>query len=132
MKRFLAAALAVLAIGAAGASTPPPDDRAITHVLNRTAFGPRPGDVERVRAIGIDRYIDEQLHPDRIRDDAVSGRLAGLQTPRMSRREIVDAIGFCSPSSSATPSARTFSGRFAICSAQPRRAPRCSSISTTG
>jgi len=92
MKRFLAAALAVLAIGAAGASTPPPDDRAITHVLNRTAFGPRPGDVERVRAIGIDRYIDEQLHPDRIRDDAVSGRLAGLQTPRMSRREIVDAI----------------------------------------
>ena len=93
MKRFLAAALAVLAIGAAGASTPPPDDRAITHVLNRTAFGPRPGDVERVRAIGIDRYIDEQLHPDRIRDDAVSGRLAGLQTPRMSRRDSAAMCG---------------------------------------
>ena len=39
----------------------------IVHVLNRIAFGPRPGDVERVQALGLQRYIDEQLHPERIR-----------------------------------------------------------------
>jgi len=92
MKRFLVAALAVFALAALGASPPAADDRAIAHLLNRAAFGPRPGDVERVRAIGIDRYIDEQLHPDRVRDDRVSARLADLQTPRLSTREIVDTI----------------------------------------
>ncbi len=40
-------------------------DRAI-HVLNRLAFGPRPGDVEHVRAIGPDAYVHEQLYPDSI------------------------------------------------------------------
>src|SRR5437763_4601364 len=93
MKRFLVAALAVFAIAAAGAgSAPAPDDRAVAHLLNRIAFGPRPGDVERVRAIGIDRYVDEQLHPDRVKDDGVRARLADLEMPRLSRREIVDAI----------------------------------------
>ena len=38
------------------------------HVLNRLAFGPRPGDVERVTRMGADRWIDEQLHPERIAD----------------------------------------------------------------
>jgi uncharacterized protein (DUF1800 family) len=38
----------------------------ILHVLNRLAFGPRPGDFERVSAIGSDRYIQEQLHPESI------------------------------------------------------------------
>jgi len=36
------------------------------HVLNRIGFGPRPGDVERVMSMGIDRYIDQQLHPESI------------------------------------------------------------------
>ena len=42
------------------------DDGAISHVLNRVTFGPRPGDVERVRAMGVARYLDLQLHPERI------------------------------------------------------------------
>jgi uncharacterized protein (DUF1800 family) len=40
-------------------------DRTI-HVLNRLAFGPRPGDVEHVRAIGPDAYVHEQLNPQSI------------------------------------------------------------------
>ncbi len=36
------------------------------HVLNRLAFGPRPGDFERVSAIGPERYVQEQLHPESI------------------------------------------------------------------
>jgi uncharacterized protein (DUF1800 family) len=36
------------------------------HVLNRLAFGPRPGDFEHVRAVGPERYVHEQLHPESI------------------------------------------------------------------
>jgi hypothetical protein len=38
----------------------------ILHVLNRLAFGPRPGDFERVSAMGPERYVQEQLHPQSI------------------------------------------------------------------
>ncbi len=48
----------------------------IVTVLNRVAFGPRPGDFERVQAMGVDAYIDEQLHPEAIDDSALDQRLA--------------------------------------------------------
>jgi len=38
----------------------------ILHVLNRLGFGPRPGDFERVSAMGPERYVHEQLHPESI------------------------------------------------------------------
>ena len=38
-------------------------DADIIHVLNRVTFGPRPGDIERVRQLGIQKYIEEQLNP---------------------------------------------------------------------
>ena len=38
------------------------------HVLNRLSFGPRPGDVDRVLAMGVDRWIDRQLRPESIVD----------------------------------------------------------------
>ncbi len=40
----------------------------IIHVLNRLAYGPRPGDFERVQAMGIPAYIEEQLSPETIPD----------------------------------------------------------------
>ncbi|HEY6393981.1 MAG TPA: DUF1800 domain-containing protein, partial [Candidatus Binataceae bacterium] len=43
----------------------PRQDRAL-HVLNRLAFGPRPGDIERVRSIGAEQFVHEQLHPEAI------------------------------------------------------------------
>jgi uncharacterized protein (DUF1800 family) len=43
-------------------------DEQIQQVLNRLTFGPRPGDAEKVRAMGIDKWIDSQLHPERIAD----------------------------------------------------------------
>ena len=51
----------------ASALTP---DEQILHALNRLAFGPRPGDVQKVRAMGLDQWIEQQLHPERI--DAVA------------------------------------------------------------
>ena len=60
------------------------------HALNRLAFGPRPGDVERVTAMGVDKWIDQQLHPDKIDDHALDARLAPFRTLRMDTREMVE------------------------------------------
>ena len=54
--------------------------RTIAHVLDRTGFGARAEDVTRVRELGLDRYLDEQLHPERLSDADVRARLAGFQT----------------------------------------------------
>jgi uncharacterized protein (DUF1800 family) len=67
-----------------------PDDRTIIHVLNRIGFGPRPGDVERVRAIGLQAYIDRQLRPDKVDDPQIGARLASLDTLNKSSREIAE------------------------------------------
>jgi uncharacterized protein (DUF1800 family) len=68
---------------------PMEDDKRIIHALNRFTFGVRPGDVERVRAIGVDKWLDEQLHPEKIDDSAVEARLEPFRTLKMSTREIV-------------------------------------------
>ncbi|AHG89890.1 protein of unknown function DUF1800 [Gemmatirosa kalamazoonensis] len=47
-------------------------DQQVMQALNRLTFGPRPGDAERVRAMGVDRWIDEQLHPERLPDSAAT------------------------------------------------------------
>jgi uncharacterized protein (DUF1800 family) len=60
------------------------EGRRILHVLNRLAFGPRPGDVERVRAIGLEAWIDRQLNPETIDDRATERMLAELTSLRMS------------------------------------------------
>src|SRR6266850_7794468 len=43
-------------------------DREVLHALSRLTYGPRPGEVERVRALGLDVWLDRQLHPERIDD----------------------------------------------------------------
>ena len=47
------------------------DDQRIVHVLNRLGYGPRPGDVERVRETGLAAYLDRQLDPARDRKSVV-------------------------------------------------------------
>jgi uncharacterized protein (DUF1800 family) len=46
-------------------------DQQVIHVLNRLAFGARPGDVQKVRATGLDKWIDQQLHPEQIDDQSL-------------------------------------------------------------
>ncbi len=64
------------------------DDQRILHVLNRLGFGARPNDVERVRAMGVDRYIEQQLHPEQITDAALEAKLQNLPTLRMTIAEL--------------------------------------------
>jgi uncharacterized protein (DUF1800 family) len=66
------------------------DQRRALHALNRLTFGPRPGDIQQVMAMGVDRWIDLQLHPERIDDSALNSRLEPFHTLRMSTKEIVE------------------------------------------
>ena len=60
------------------------------HALNRLTFGPRPGDVDRVVAMGVDKWIELQLHPEKIDDSGLDARLAPFRTLRMSTKEMVE------------------------------------------
>ena len=55
-------------------------DERVRHVLNRLAFGPRPGDEAAVRAIGVERWIARQFEPDSIDDGDVDTVLAHFPT----------------------------------------------------
>ena len=99
MRILLAVSCTAIALSASGAQTPqtaagprsrsqvPGDllpDEQIQQVLNRLTFGARPGDAEKVRSMGIESWIDLQLHPERI-DDAGTTQLIArysiLNTP---------------------------------------------------
>jgi uncharacterized protein (DUF1800 family) len=67
-----------------------PDDRTIVHVLNRLGFGPAPGDIERVRQLGLRAYIEQQLRPERIPDAAMAERLAGFDMLSKTSRELAE------------------------------------------
>jgi uncharacterized protein (DUF1800 family) len=88
----LAAGLAVTVAGCAPGLRPGsralrhPDRGAVVHVLNRLTFGPRPGDADRVQAMGLAAYIAGQLHPDAIDDAALDARLAPLGALDVSSR----------------------------------------------
>ena len=64
-------------------------DQAILHALNRLAYGPRPGEVERVRQMGLAKWIEQQLNPSSIDDKAVEARLEDYQTLRMSTAKLI-------------------------------------------
>jgi hypothetical protein len=67
-----------------------PKGERISHALNRLTFGPRPGDADRVRAQGLNRWIDLELHPGRIPENPVLERkLARLDSLGMTSEELV-------------------------------------------
>lgn len=66
------------------------EQRRAAHALNRLTFGPRPGDVQQVAAMGVDAWIDLQLHPEKIPDAALDSRLAPFRTLRMTARHMVE------------------------------------------
>jgi uncharacterized protein (DUF1800 family) len=65
-------------------------DEAILHALNRLGYGPRPGDVERVRQMGLAKWIDQQLNPNSIDDRALTARLENFPTLTMSTSRLLE------------------------------------------
>jgi uncharacterized protein (DUF1800 family) len=66
------------------------EDEAILHTLNRLGYGPRPGDVERVRKLGLEKWIDQQLHPESLDDSALTARLDRYPSLALSAAKLLD------------------------------------------
>ncbi len=66
------------------------EEEAILHALNRLAYGPWPGDIDRVRKMGLQNWIEIQLHPERIDDSALAARLQDYPSLRMSMAKLVE------------------------------------------
>jgi uncharacterized protein (DUF1800 family) len=64
-------------------------DQRILHALNRFTFGPRPGDCEAVKQIGLDRWFDQQLHPAGINQSVLDARLAEYPAMQSSSQDLL-------------------------------------------
>ncbi len=88
--RFAATILCLLIlVGLKTSDSKLTDQQRALHALNRLGFGPRPGDVDRVLRTGVDTWIEQQLHPEGIPDEAVQTRLEQYATLRMSDADII-------------------------------------------
>lgn len=68
-----------------------PADKQAIHVLNRLTFGARPGDVEQVRRMGVEKWIDQQLHPEQISENPnLETKLQPLSTLQLATWQIVE------------------------------------------
>src|ERR1700678_66211 len=74
-------------------SVPPltEEERAI-HALNRLTFGPRPGDLERVQAVGVKKWIETQLNPEQIDDSLLEARLQIFPAMHLSQQDLLLAF----------------------------------------
>ena len=75
----------------------PSNGQQAIHVLNRLSYGVRPGDIARVSTMGVDAYIERQLHPERIPDPVVDAKLAGFTSLKMGLEEMLDLGGPVAP-----------------------------------
>lgn len=66
------------------------EEQRILHVLNRLGFGARPGDVERVKSMGLEKYINLQLEPDKISDEVAVAKVKNLSTLNMTTAELYE------------------------------------------
>jgi len=85
---MFAVASTVLVLGQPAAQKS--DDATAIHVLNRLGFGPTPTAIERVKRMGVRAYVEEQLHPQRIDDAAMTPRLSGFTTLTRSTRDLAE------------------------------------------
>src|SRR5271156_5367706 len=90
-------------------------DQQVRQVLDRLAFGPRPGDVRRVRTTGVGQWIELQLHPERIDDHVADSAVALFPTMTMRTAELAEVYALPqelrSERQAATARGRPASGR---------------------
>ncbi len=72
--------------------TPLSVEEASLHLLNRITFGLRHDDIERVRRVGVEAFLDEQLHPERLDDSQLELRLRALPSLEMTSAELVESF----------------------------------------
>jgi uncharacterized protein (DUF1800 family) len=64
-------------------------EQRVLHALNRFTFGPRPGDVAAVQAMGLKRWFEQQLNPASIDDSALEARLEMFPAMKMEQAEMI-------------------------------------------
>jgi uncharacterized protein (DUF1800 family) len=64
-------------------------DERILHALNRFTFGPRAGDVEAVKQMGLENWFDQQLRPGSIEETDLDARLAQYPAMQLSTMELL-------------------------------------------
>ena len=64
-------------------------DQRILQALNRFTFGPRPGDIDTVKSIGLDKWFDQQLHPDAIDNAELNDRLARFPAMQWNTQDLL-------------------------------------------
>ena len=82
--------LGLAALGSARVLAQSASSSEALHVLSRLGYGPSRGDIARLMQRGVDSYIDEQLHPERLQlSPAVMRQLDALDTTRLSQRDLI-------------------------------------------
>lgn len=64
------------------------EEQKAIHLLDRISFGARPGDIEQLLKLGWGKYLDAQLHPERIPDQAVDEKLKNIESIHLSNAEL--------------------------------------------
>jgi uncharacterized protein (DUF1800 family) len=78
-------------------------DERIAHVLSRLTFGARPGDFDKVKAMGVEAFINQQLDPDSIDNAAAIAKLRRLATLNMATPVIIEQYTPPKPAPSPSP-----------------------------
>jgi len=76
----------------ASASPPLTEEERATHALNRLTFGPRPGDLERIQAIGVKKWVEMQLNPEQIDDSLLQARLQSFPAMHLSQQDLLQTF----------------------------------------
>ncbi|MBI5876226.1 MAG: DUF1800 domain-containing protein [Chloroflexi bacterium] len=104
------------------AAMPPPSAAAL--LLSRMTFGPRPGDVEQVAGLGLDKYIEQQLNPDAIDDGKMVKLLATFPTLSMGLHDLIDTYPQPKPQAKPDPKATPAPAATPVPGATPGRPAR--------
>ena len=108
------------AVAAGGAAT---KDQRIRHVLSRLTFGARPGDVERVAKIGVEKFIAEQLDADSIDDSSLQKRLDRLSTLNIATPDLASQYNPPKPTPTPNLAAGTIAGSDTMMAMVPSPSP---------
>ena len=85
----LVAAASIVKRGPSAGVQPMRGEERVVHALNRLTFGPRPGDVAAVQAVGLSTWFEDQLNPGKIDDSALQARLAQFPAMQLSQAELM-------------------------------------------
>lgn len=65
---FICGSLLWMGLGCRQQASSEVNDAFVTHIVERLSFGPKPGELQRVKSMGVENYIQSQLNPESIEE----------------------------------------------------------------